>query len=106
MQARKALRALKGLVKIQALVRGYLVRKRVAATLHSMQALMRAQAVIRSQRARSSSMNNKENLFQPEIHPRKHVVIDYKTASLFLHAKFESLSIKLTFSLNYVLFLL
>ncbi|KZV34676.1 protein IQ-DOMAIN 14-like [Dorcoceras hygrometricum] len=53
--ARKALRALRGLVKLQALVRGYLVRKRSLATLHSMQALIRAQAAIRSQRTRRSS---------------------------------------------------
>ncbi|GMN37124.1 hypothetical protein TIFTF001_006563 [Ficus carica] len=67
--ARKALRALKGLVKIQALVRGYLVRKRAAATLHSMQALIRAQTAVRTQRARRSF--NKENRFGPEFHPRK-----------------------------------
>ncbi|GJU58881.1 IQ-DOMAIN 14-like protein [Tanacetum coccineum] len=40
--ARRALRALRGLVKFQALVKGFLVRKRVAATLYSMQALLRA----------------------------------------------------------------
>ncbi|KAL0804699.1 hypothetical protein Bca101_097189 [Brassica carinata] len=42
-KARKALRALKGIVKLQALVRGYLVRKRAAAMLHSIQALIRVQ---------------------------------------------------------------
>ena len=61
-QSRKALRALKGLVKIQALVRGFLVRKRAAATLHSMQALIRAQAAVRSQRARRSI--TKQNRFR------------------------------------------
>jgi len=71
-QARKALRALKGLVKIQALVRGYLVRKRAAATLHSMQALIRAQTAVRSQRARRSL--SKESRFLPEVLARKSVV--------------------------------
>ncbi|KAL4583812.1 hypothetical protein LXL04_008396 [Taraxacum kok-saghyz] len=58
--ARKAFRALKGLVKLQALVRGFLVRKRAAATLHSMQALIRAQAAIRSERARRSFTKDHE----------------------------------------------
>ncbi|KAG4945088.1 hypothetical protein JHK84_041418 [Glycine max] len=69
--ARKALRALKGLVKIQALVRGYLVRKRVAATLHSVQAMLRAQAVARSVRARRSM--DKENRFHPQTPSRKYM---------------------------------
>ncbi|KAF5739186.1 hypothetical protein HS088_TW12G00387 [Tripterygium wilfordii] len=59
--ARKALRALKALVKLQALVRGYLVRKQATATLRSMQALIRAQTSVRTQRARRSF--NKENRF-------------------------------------------
>nr|GMC53832.1 protein IQ-DOMAIN 31-like [Ipomoea batatas] len=63
--ARKALRALRGLVKLQAHVRGYLVRKRAAATLHSMQALIRAQAAVRSQRFRCTPR------FQAETRARK-----------------------------------
>ena len=50
MQARKALRALKSLVKLQALVRGYLVRKQAATTLRRLQALMRLQARTASSR--------------------------------------------------------
>ena len=50
-QARKALKALKGLVKLQALVRGYLVRKQATATLRGMEALIRAQATIRAQKS-------------------------------------------------------
>ncbi|RLN27813.1 uncharacterized protein C2845_PM05G31710 [Panicum miliaceum] len=48
--ARKALRALKSLVKLQALVRGYLVRKQAATTLRRLQALMRLQAKTASSR--------------------------------------------------------
>ncbi|XP_041006631.1 protein IQ-DOMAIN 14-like [Juglans microcarpa x Juglans regia] len=67
--ARKALRALKGLVKLQALVRGYLVRKQATATLRSMQALIRAQATVRSQKARLLIVNNETIRF--EVRARK-----------------------------------
>lgn len=66
--AKKALRALKGLVKLQARVRGYLVRRQAAETLHSMQALMRAQATVRRQKA---ILQNEECRFQPDIGPRR-----------------------------------
>ncbi|KAL9240437.1 hypothetical protein vseg_014657 [Gypsophila vaccaria] len=48
--ARRALKALKGLVKLQALVRGYFVRKQSADMLQRLQAMVRVQARARSNR--------------------------------------------------------
>ncbi|RRT41090.1 hypothetical protein B296_00058065 [Ensete ventricosum] len=68
--ARKALRALRALVKAQALVKGFLVRKRAAATLHSMQSLVRAQATVRAlQRSRCLSCGDGNP--PPEVRHRR-----------------------------------
>lgn len=52
LKARRALKALRGLVKLQALVRGHNVRKQAKMTLRCMQALVRVQARVREERLR------------------------------------------------------
>ncbi|CAN7011144.1 unnamed protein product [Brassica rapa subsp. trilocularis] len=81
--ARKALRALKGLVKLQALVRGYLVRKCAAETFHSMQALIRAQTSVRSQRINRNNM----------LHPR-HSLEKSDDSRSDIHSKRISVSVE------------
>lgn len=62
-KARRALRALKGLVKLQALVRGHNVRKQAKMTLRCMQALVRVQARVLDQRIRLSHEGSRKSTF-------------------------------------------
>ncbi|KAK8511892.1 hypothetical protein V6N13_073724 [Hibiscus sabdariffa] len=64
--ARRALRALKGLVRLQALVRGFNVRKQAQETMRCMQALIRVQARVRARRLQLTHGKLRNRLDQEE----------------------------------------
>ncbi|KAL6543974.1 Protein of unknown function (DUF4005) [Orobanche gracilis] len=61
--ARRALIALKGIVKLQALIRGQNVRKQAMLTMKCMQTLLRVQARTRNQRVRLSHDGGRRSMF-------------------------------------------
>lgn len=76
--ARRAFRALKGIIRLQALIRGHLVRRQAVATLRCMQAIVRIQALARGRRVRLLDPGNQllgkysfEELKDPEQRPAK-----------------------------------
>ncbi|XP_020096163.1 protein IQ-DOMAIN 14-like [Ananas comosus] len=79
--ARKALCALRGLVKLQALVRGHLVRRQAAAALRCMEALAAVQARARAQRIQMLEREKTGSQIQSTyrrspIHPRHRPSLD------------------------------
>ncbi|CAN6268949.1 unnamed protein product [Urochloa humidicola] len=83
--ARRALKALRGLVKLQALVRGNIVRRQAAETLRCMHALVRVQARARACRAiRSQSQ-------QVTAHPDPPTPEKYDQAGVPRHGRSGSL---------------
>lgn len=70
-KARRAFRALEGIIQLQALIRGHLVRRQAVATLCCMYGIVKLQAHVRGTRARQSDagfgMHEKCNLVKPLV---------------------------------------
>lgn len=56
LKARRAFRTLKGIIRLQALIRGHLVRRQAIATLHCLHAIVKFQALVRGQKVRCSTV--------------------------------------------------
>lgn len=56
MKARRAFWALKGIIRLQALIRGHLVRRQAVATLFSVMGIVRLQAFARGREIRKSDI--------------------------------------------------
>ncbi|XP_028806630.1 protein IQ-DOMAIN 1 [Neltuma alba] len=67
--ARRARRALKGLVRLQALVRGHNVRKQAQMTMRCMQALVRVQAKVRARRLQLTHDKLYKNVMEHDLAP-------------------------------------
>ncbi|KAJ0039093.1 hypothetical protein Pint_22683 [Pistacia integerrima] len=55
-RARRAFRTLKGIIRLQALIRGHLVRRQAVATFHCIQSIVKFQALARGQKVRRSDI--------------------------------------------------
>ncbi|GFQ06578.1 protein iq-domain 31, partial [Phtheirospermum japonicum] len=88
LQARRALKALRGLVKLQALVRGYLVRKQATATLKCMESLMTAQVSARSKRLQSTLKDQKHFTIGKSAHEDKLIKSLNQVCIYHLHVKY------------------
>ncbi|KAJ6946903.1 hypothetical protein NC651_001561 [Populus alba x Populus x berolinensis] len=92
-KARRALRALKALVRLQALVRGHIERKRTAEWLHRMQALLRAQSRARAGRAQISESSHSSSKSSRFHHPGPATPEKFEQAIRARSGKYEQSSI-------------
>ncbi|GAB4845508.1 IQ-domain [Ancistrocladus abbreviatus] len=87
--ARRAFKALKGIIRLQSLIRGHLVRRQAVSTLYCMIGIVKLQAIVRGSRIRSSDIGLEVQrvcvLWKPqEGKLRDAVAVDMSTRIAFL----------------------
>ncbi|KAK9125148.1 hypothetical protein Scep_013994 [Stephania cephalantha] len=87
--ARKALRALKGLVRLQAMIRGQVVRRQAMTTLKGLQSLVKIQTQVRATRARllenGWTAEEKQQLLGQEVLEGNEAKIELNGEKLICH---------------------
>lgn len=82
LQARRALRALRGLVRLKSLIQGQSVKRQASTTLRCMQTLARVQSQIRARRIRMSEENQ---ALQRQLQQKTEKELEKLRASVSLH---------------------
>lgn len=86
LQARQALRALRAVVRLQAIFRGRQVRKQAAVTLRCMQALARVQARARAQRTSPEGQESVQNSLDEHCYQADPIKQAEVLIKIFLHS--------------------
>lgn len=80
-QAQRELLRLKNIVKLQAAVRGHLVRSHAVGTLRCVQAIMKMQVLVRARRAQHSRVENHLNHKDGKNDSSKALVLLFKVTT-------------------------